>query len=126
MISIGTEYANTIIRKIGKGATKMKEKLTYIGAGAGLVLFTVYGLLPGSFIGGVMGLNISGVIFGYPVSGGVLPRIIVAVSMLLGVMVSGLIFLVAGTTFGWLLGSIIDLIKKPKKVSVNDKYSQKM
>lgn len=104
----------------------MKEKLTYIGAGAGLVLFTVYGLLPGSFIGGVMGLNISGVIFGYPVSGGVLPRIIVAVSMLLGVMVSGLIFLVAGTTFGWLLGSIIDLIKKPKKVSVNDKYSQKM
>ena len=43
------------------------KKGLYVGAGAGLVLFAIIGLLPGSFIGGVVGLNIAGSIFGYPV-----------------------------------------------------------
>lgn len=95
----------------------MKEKLTYIGAGAGLVLFAVFGLLPGSFLGGVMGLNLSGLLFGYPVTASVLSRIIIAIGMLLGVMVSGLIFIIAGSTFGWLVGLAVDSIKSAKKVS---------
>ena len=36
---------------------KYTRKLAYIGAGCGLVLFAIFGLLPGSFLGGVMGLN---------------------------------------------------------------------
>ena len=98
----------------------MKQKLAYIGAGAGLVLFAIFGLLPGSFFGGVMGLNLSGLLFGYPVASSVISRLIVAVSMFIGVMVSGLIFLIAGATLGWLSGFVVDLIRKPVKKSAAD------
>jgi hypothetical protein len=36
------------------------RKTAYIGAGAGLVLFALFGLMPGSLLGGAMGLNIAG------------------------------------------------------------------
>jgi hypothetical protein len=39
---------------------KLSKKLTYIGAGIGMVLFALMGLLPGSLLGGVMGLNVVG------------------------------------------------------------------
>ena len=61
-------------------------KMTLIGAGCGVVLFAVFGLLPGSYLGGVMGLNLSGMIFGFLVASSVLSRLIVAASMVLGVM----------------------------------------
>ncbi len=62
-----------------KEDTKMKDttytkKLAYMGAGCGVVLFAVFGLLPGSFLGGVMGLNIAGIMFGTPVGAGLLPK----------------------------------------------------
>jgi hypothetical protein len=103
-----------------KEDTKMKEttytkKLAYIGAGCGVVLFAVFGLLPGSFLGGVMGLNIAGLFFGIPVSAGLLPRMIVAASMVIGVMVSGTMFIMASTTLGWLIGTVVDAIKTGKK-----------
>jgi hypothetical protein len=104
----------------------MKERLTYIGAGAGLVLFAVYGLLPGSFLGGVMGLNLTGLLFGYPVESSLIPRIIVALSMLIGVMVSGLIFLLAGTTLGWLLGTVIDYVRRARSTSVDEEQTKKV
>ena len=87
------------------------KKLAYMGAGCGVVLFAVFGLLPGSFLGGVMGLNLAGIMFGTPVGAGLLPRMIVAASMLVGVMVSGTMFIMASTTVGWLIGTIADAIK---------------
>ena len=92
--------------------SRVKEKLMYTGAGAGVVLFAVFGLLPGSFLGGVMGLNVAGLLLGEP-SGGVLSRMIVAVSMLVGVLASGLLFTVAGGLLGWLVGSVVELVRKP-------------
>lgn len=83
----------------------------YIGIGAGLVLFAVIGLLPGSFLGGVIGLNIAGMIFGTPVTGAIIPRLIVGIFMLLGVMVSGLVFVVGCGTLGWLIGTIVDHVR---------------
>ena len=56
--------------------TTYTKKLAYMGAGCGVVLFAVFGLLPGSFLGGVMGLNIAGILFGTPVGAGLLPRMI--------------------------------------------------
>ncbi|MDA8169961.1 MAG: hypothetical protein M0Z59_09765 [Nitrospiraceae bacterium] len=94
--------------------TRISKKLMLIGAGAGIVGFAVFGLLPGSFLGGVMGLNIAGSIFGYPVTSDLLPRIIVAASMLVGVMVSGIIFVVGGSFIGWLLGTAIEAVAAPK------------
>jgi hypothetical protein len=97
----------------------MKEgakKGTYIGIGAGLVLFAVIGLLPGSFLGGVIGLNIAGAIFGTPVSSQILPRLIVGVSMLLGVVITGVVFVTASGILGWLIGTAIDHLRHPVKV----------
>jgi len=91
--------------------SRMKEKLMYTGAGAGVVLFAVFGLLPGSFLGGVMGLNVVGMLFGEP-AGGILSRIIVAISMLAGVLASGLLFTVGGAVLGWLAGTAIELMHK--------------
>ncbi|UCG78959.1 MAG: hypothetical protein JSV21_03775 [Nitrospirota bacterium] len=93
----------------------MKSKVMYVGAGAGLVAFAIYGLLPGSFLGGIMGLNIAGFFFGQPVESEILPRLIVAVSMMAGVMVAGLMFLAGGLTAGWLIGSITDTFFRIQK-----------
>jgi len=103
-----------------KEDTKMKntnytKKLAYMGAGCGVVLFAVFGLLPGSFLGGVMGLNIAGIMFGTPVGAGLLPRMIVAASMVVGVMVSGTMFIMASTTLGWLISTVADAVKAGKK-----------
>jgi hypothetical protein len=94
---------------------KIANKLIYVGAGVGLVLFAFLGLLPGSFVGGVMGLSISGMIFGTPVEPGIISRIIIAISMLLGVMVSGFVFVTAASTLGWLVGTIIDTLRAGKE-----------
>ena len=91
--------------------TNYTKKLAYMGAGCGVVLFAVFGLLPGSFLGGVMGLNIAGILFGTPVGAGLLPRMIVAASMAAGVMVSGLMSIMATTTLGWLSGTVADAIR---------------
>ncbi|HSB31575.1 MAG TPA: hypothetical protein VLD55_08245 [Candidatus Sulfobium mesophilum] len=91
------------------------KKLTYIGAGCGVALFAVFGLLPGSFLGGVMGLHISGMLFGLPLASGVFSRLIVAVSMITGVMVSGIMFVTASSLAGWLIGTVLDALKAEKK-----------
>ena len=95
--------------------TTYTKKLAYMGAGCGVVLFALFGLLPGSFLGGVMGLNIAGTMFGTPVEAGLIPRMIVAASMVVGVMVSGMMFIMASTTLGWLIGTIVDTVKAGKK-----------
>jgi hypothetical protein len=101
--------------------SEMAKKMAYIGAGAGLVLFAIIGLLPGSFIGGVIGLNIAGSLFGMPVSSALLPRVIVGISMLLGVLVSGIIFVAGSTVAGWLIGYVIDSLKAGKAVTAEVK-----
>jgi hypothetical protein len=95
---------------------EIAKKMAYIGAGAGLVLFAVAGLLPGSFLGGVVGLNIAGSLFGLPVSSALVPRLIVGISMLLGVLVSGVIFMSGATVTGWLIGYVIDTLTAGKTV----------
>jgi hypothetical protein len=100
---------------------ELAKKMAYIGAGAGLVLFAVLGLLPGSFLGGVVGLNIAGSLFGMPVGSALLPRLIVGVSMLLGVLVSGIIFVSGATVTGWLLGYVIDTLTAGKTVTAEVK-----
>lgn len=88
--------------------TTMARKGAYIGAGAGLVLFAIFGLLPGSLLGGAAGINIAGWLFGLPLEPGLLSRAIVLVSMLLGVLVAGIAIVTASSTVGWLVGNVVD------------------
>ena len=86
----------------------MARKGAYIGAGAGLVLFAILGLLPGSLLGGAAGINIAGMLFGLPLEPGLISRAIVLVSMLVGVLVAGIAIVTASSTVGWLVGSLAD------------------
>lgn len=88
--------------------TSLTKKAAYIGAGAGLVLFAMFGLLPGSLLGGAAGVNIAGWLFGMPLEPGLVSRAIVILSMLLGVLVSGIIVVTATSTLGWIVGKALD------------------
>ncbi len=84
------------------------RKTAYIGAGAGLVLFAIFGLMPGSLLGGAMGINIAGWLFGLPLQPGLVARVIVLASMLIGVLVAGIVMVTATSTIGWLLGKVFE------------------
>jgi len=88
--------------------TTLSRKLAYAGAGAGLVLFALFGLLPGSLIGGAAGINIAGWLFGLPLDPGLFSRAIVLAGMLVGVLVAGIVIVTATTTVGWLLGKALE------------------
>ncbi|HUJ16584.1 MAG TPA: hypothetical protein VL197_01190 [Nitrospirota bacterium] len=88
--------------------TTIARKTSYIGAGAGLVVFALFGLLPGSLLGGAMGINIAGWIFGLPLQPGLLSRTIVLASMLVGVLVAGIVIVTATSTIGWLVGRVLE------------------
>lgn len=96
--------------------TTLARKTAYIGAGAGLVLFALFGLLPGSLLGGAMGINIAGWLFGLPLQPGLVSRVIVLASMLMGVLVSGIVMVTATSTIGWLVGKVLE----PGKTGVEE------
>jgi pheromone shutdown protein TraB len=88
--------------------TTLSRKTAYIGAGAGLVLFIIFGLLPGSLLGGAAGIKLAGVFFGLPLEPGIIARAIVLLAMLVGVMVSGITIITATSTVGWLAGKVLE------------------
>ena len=88
--------------------TTLSRKAAYLGAGAGLVLFAIFGLLPGSLLGGAAGIKFAGMLFGLPLEPGVVSKSIVLLSMLVGIMVSGIAIVTATSTAGWLVGNVID------------------
>jgi hypothetical protein len=87
---------------------EMAKRGLYIGIGAGLVLFVLAGLLPGSLIGGVIGLKFIEAVFGGPMTAAILPRIILAVSMIMGVMASAAVCILGPGLIGWGVGYMID------------------
>lgn len=90
---------------------RISKKMAYLGIGVGTVAFLKYGLLPGSFIGGVLGLKMVGSLFGTPVVAGILERLITASSMIIGATVAALIFLTIASVIGWIIGSAVDPLR---------------
>jgi hypothetical protein len=111
MLPFGTRPAITQSRLHEKGDTKMKNTIrkqgAYIGAGAGLVVFALFGLLPGSLLGGAAGISFAGMLFGLPLDPGIVSRAIVLAGMLAGVLVSGIAIVTASSTIGWLAGAMV-------------------
>ena len=91
-----------------KMKSTIANRLSYLGAGVGLALFAVFGLLYGSLIGGVVGLNVVNTVFGEPLGSALIPRIMVALGMLTGILSAGAIFVVGIGAFGWVIGYLID------------------
>jgi hypothetical protein len=93
----------------GKEDTTMREtgflrRLAYMLAGCGTVLFMIFGLFPGSYSGSI-GLDVAGILLGPPATSGIFSRWIVAASMALGVMASGIMFITVVSTAGWLIST---------------------
>jgi len=84
--------------------TSLSRKGAYIGAGAGLVVFVLFGLLPGSLLGGAAGIKAAGLLFGLPLQPSVMSRAIILLSMLVGVAAAGVMITAASSTTGWLIG----------------------
>ena len=93
----------------------MAKKGLYVGTGAGLVLFALVGLLPGSLIGGVIGLKVVGSLFGGPLGSAIIPRIILALSMVTGVMVSAAVCLLGSGMIGYSMGYVMDTVRSGAK-----------
>lgn len=83
----------------------------YIGIGAGTVLFAIKGLLPSSFIGGTIGVNLARNILGGTLESSLLPRLVVGASMAFGVLLAGMAFLICASSLGWLIGHIMDTVR---------------
>lgn len=101
--------------------TTMSKQGAYTGAGAGLVLFGIFGLLPGSLIGGAIGLNIAGMFFGLPLESGLVSRLIVLACMLAGVLVSGIMIVSTTTTLGWVVGSMLGSTNEEKSLAAAER-----
>jgi len=76
------------------------------GAIIGIILFAVIGLLPSSFIGGVIGLKIASYLLGMPAGTELLSRTVVGLTMVFGIAVTGFIFVVGASMIGWLFGHL--------------------
>ena len=73
-----------------------------------MVLFAIFGLLPGSLLGGAAGIKLAGMLFGLPLDSGIIQRVIILASMLVGVMASGITIVTATATLGWLAGAALE------------------
>ena len=99
--------------------TSIAKKTTFIGAGAGLFLFALFGLIPGSLLGGAAGIKFAGALYGLPRESGIMPRAMVLASMLVGVLVSGISIVTATSTTAWLVGNTVDaFLLTPSKAAV--------
>lgn len=94
----------------------MAKKGLYVGTGAGLILFALVGLLPGSLIGGVIGLKVVGSIFGEALGAAILPRMILAVSMITGIFMAAMVCVLGSGMIGWSMGFVIDTLAAKERV----------
>lgn len=96
--------------------TAIVKKCGLVGAGAGIALFAVFGLLQGALLGGTAGVAVANHIFGANtfevMAGDLLPRIIVAACMVAGVGVAFAILVSAGTMIGVVAGYLLALAQQ--------------
>jgi len=103
--------------------SSISKTATYIGAVAGTVLFALFGLLPGSLLGGAAGINLAGMLYGLPLGSGLISRSIVFASMLTGVLASGILIVTASTTVAWLMGKSLEVLAHTKSDSQNSIFA---
>lgn len=100
---------------------ELMKKCGLIGSGVGVVLFAVFGLLQGALLGGAAGLAIANHVFGETtlelMANELLPRMIVAGSMLAGVIFSLVFFTVTGAAMGVAGGFVLSLTQAHAKTS---------
>lgn len=95
----------------------LAKKGLYIGTGVGLILFVLLGFFPSAMMGGYVGLKLAELFMGLG-TGGVLARILVALSMIGAVLVAAVLFILGGALAGWMIGNAYQAkqeVEKPEK-----------
>jgi hypothetical protein len=102
-----------------KGGQAMKtldaKKGLYLGATIGLILFVLVGLLPSSFVGGVLGLKIVSHLLGTSLETALVSRALVGASMVIGVLITGIVFVAGTSLVGWCIANI-GLVSRSKRL----------
>ena len=96
---------------------KISRKTAYIGAGAGIVIFAIFGLLRQPS-GRRLRNQTSRNVFRLPLDPGIISRAIVLASMLVGVIVFGITIVTATATMGWLVGRVLESGQTSEKFSM--------
>jgi hypothetical protein len=93
------------------------KKTGTLGAVAGIGLYAVFGLMQGAAIGGAAGLGLAKYLFGSGtlaiMANDLIPRMVVAGSMLAGVVVSLIMFVTFGTIAGAIGGLVLSYMAGP-------------
>ena len=99
--------------------SELMKKCGLIGSGVGVALFAVFGLLQGALLGGTAGLALANHVFGETtlvmMANELLPRMILAGSMLAGVIFSLAFFVITGAAMGVAGGFLLSLAHAPEK-----------
>ena len=88
---------------------------TKIGAIAGTILFAVFGLIPGAYLGSYAALAVLAATTGGPVEPTLIMRTLIVVGALLGVGVGAVVGIVGGALSGTALGYLADAVFGHKK-----------
>lgn len=91
----------------------LARKAALIGSGVGLAMFAVFGLAQGSLVGGAIGLDLINRTMG-TAGETLISRIALAASMLAGIAVAGIVFVVVFSAAGWLVGYMAGWLTEPK------------
>lgn len=94
---------------------KKSKTFAYVGAGIGLTLFALFGLMYGSFFGGIIGLQINGQLFESATDFGLLQKLVVLLGVLFGVLLAAITCVAGSSLICYLLGSVIDLFQAETK-----------
>jgi len=105
----------TLRNEIGK-------KCALLGGVAGLVLYALFGLLQGAVFGGTGGLLLVNWLFGRGavemMAGELITRVIIGGAMVVGVLVSLVMFLTISSVAGYVVGYAIGMMVKEESPAV--------
>jgi len=88
---------------------------TKIGAVTGIILFAVFGLVPGAYLGSYAAIAALAAMTGGPVEPTLIMRMLIVVGALVGIGVSALVGIVGGALAGTGLGYVADAVFGHKK-----------
>jgi len=90
------------------------RKCGFIGAGAGLMLYVLFGLLQGAVFGGMAGVMLANRLFGAGtialMGNELITRAMVGGAMFAGALVSLVMFVVGGSVIGYMAGRLLGLV----------------
>jgi hypothetical protein len=97
----------------------MTKELTVgrnIGAIVGMIVFLIYGIIPGFYFGSFGILALLSQLAGGPIEPSVIARMLIVIGALMGIFCIGTVSIVVGSVIGTGLGYLTSLFSRKEKV----------